>query len=145
MEIRSLRLIVTDEDINSLVRKYLPDDLPIEDLRLTIEPHGITISGVYPLFLQVRFETQWDISVAAGMLRCRLANFHALGVPANIFKSAIVKIIEDLVKEEPWLRREDDALLVDIDRAIAQYALPARTNLSRVECQAGQLTLFSGP
>ncbi|MBI3411706.1 MAG: hypothetical protein HY040_25530 [Planctomycetes bacterium] len=144
MEVHTLKLTLTDQDLNALLRKHLPPDQPIEDLQLVIDSQGLTIAGVYPLFLQVRFETRWELGVAGGLIAAQLANFKAMGVPGNIFKSAIVKIIEDLARNQPWIRAHEDSLLLDVDAAIGLHAFPARTHLTAIQCEPGCITIMAG-
>ena len=144
MEIHALKLSLSEQDINDLLRKHLPADQPIEDLAVRLSPHGLTVSGIYPLFINVHFETLWKIGLDGGQVTARLDHFKAMGVPGNIFKSAIVKMIEDLAGAEDWLRVQGDTLWVDVDRCIGKYAFTARTDLKLLDCQAGQLLVQGG-
>lgn len=144
MEIHALNLVLTEQDLNGLVGKHLPANQPVEDLHVAITPRGVTVTGVYPLFINVRFETRWELRVENNGVAARLGHFKAMGVPGNIFKSAIMKVIEDLAREEPWLRRDGDCLWIDVEAAIVKFALPARLNLKQIDCQAGQLLVFAG-
>src|SRR2546425_10656187 len=98
MKIHALKLSLSEQDLNDLIRRYMPADHPIEDLAARIGPKGLTITGVYPLFINVHFETLWNIGVEQGQITARLEHFKAMGVPGNIFKSAIVKMFEDLAR-----------------------------------------------
>src|SRR5262249_55401654 len=117
MDIISLKLVMNDRDINDLLTRFLPPNQPVEDVRLAITPEGVVVSGVYPLFINVRFETTWELGVVNGAVAARLAHLKAMGVPGNILKSAIVKLIEDQARGEPWLRRDGDTLLIDAEAA----------------------------
>ncbi len=141
MEIHALKLSFTEADLNALLQKHLPAGQPIEDLAVRLTPNGLTVAGVYPLFINVHFETLWKIGVDGGLITARLEHFKAMGVPGNIFKSAIVKMIEDATQGEDWLRIQADTIWVDLDRCIAKYAFPVRTHLTSVECQAGQIII----
>ena len=141
MEIHALKLSFTEADLNALLRKHVPAEQPIEDLTVRLSPDGLTVTGVYPLFINVHFETLWKIGVEGGLITARLEHFKAMGVPGNIFKSAIVKMIEDAARGEDWLRIQADTIWADLDRCIAKYAFPAQTHLTSVECQAGQITI----
>jgi hypothetical protein len=144
MEIQSMNMTLTEDDLNSLIQKILPRDQPVEDLRLAITPGGVAITGVYPLFINVQFETHWELGVEDNQVLTRLIHSKAIGVPANIFKSAIVKMIDDLAREEPWIRMNGDTVYVDVDACIAKHAFPARTHLQQIDCQAGQIVLVAG-
>jgi hypothetical protein len=145
MEIQALRLLVTEKALNDLAVRHLPDDQPVEELRFRLTPEGLQVSGEYPLFLRVSFETQWELGVRDGDITARLTRFKALGLPVPVFKSALLKIIKDAVGKEDWLRFDgDDTILVLVDRLLAEQGIPLRTNLSAIRCQEGSLVLEAG-
>ena len=144
MEIHSLHVLLTEQDLNDLAKKYAPKDLPVEDVRLRLSPEGIHVTGVYPFFINVKFETIWHISAEQGKVVAQLTKFRAMGVPGNIFKSAIMKMIDDVAKKEPWLRVAGDQLIADPDQACARYAVSAKTHLKSIIVQTGLLVIEAG-
>ena len=144
MELHALRLSLTDQDLNDLLHKYLPKDLEIEDLRVKLSTQGIHVSGVYPFFIPVRFETIWEVGVEIGHASARLASFKAMGVPGNIFKSAVVKIVEDIAKQEHWIRIVGDRFLADLELGCSKYAMLAHLHLKSIVVTPGQLMLEAG-
>src|SRR5262245_12357088 len=141
MEIQALRLIITEDDLNALVQQHLPPDSPVENLHIRVAADGVFVKGVYPLFINVSFETQWEVSVVAGKVQARLATLRALGVPGNVINSAVLKLVADAAEKEPWLRVDKDTVIADVDAALAKEGLRARTNLARVTCAAGQIVV----
>ena len=141
MEVQSLKLAITDEDLNGLLKKYLPPNVPVEELSIRITPEGMAVTGIYPLFINVHFESVWELGVDQGRVTARFDKFKAMGVPANIFKSAIVKMIEDVAAREEWIRIEGDTLLVDVDACLAKFAVPTRTNIKNITCGEGLLVV----
>jgi hypothetical protein len=144
MEIHSLHVLVTEQDLNELAKQYMPKDLPAEDVRFRLSPEGLHITGVYPFFINVKFETIWHVSVEQGKAVAQLTKFRAMGVPGNIFKSAIMKMVEDIAKKEPWLRVAGDQLIADPDQAFAKYAVTAKTHLKSIIVQTGLLVVEAG-
>jgi hypothetical protein len=141
MEIQALKLSLSEHDLNELLRRYLPPDQPIEELAVRVSPNGLTVSGVYPLFINVHFETRWALSLDQGQVAARLDNFKAMGVPGNIFKSAIVKMIEDAAGAEEWIQIKGDTIRVDVDRCIGKYAFAAKTHFKALECRPGEILI----
>jgi hypothetical protein len=144
MEIHSLHVLLTEQDLNELARKHMPKDVPVEDIRLRLCPDGIHVTGTYPFFINVKFETIWHISADQGKVVAQLTKFRAMGVPGNIFKSAIMKMIEDIAKKEPWIRVAGDQLIADPDHACALYAVAGKTHLKSVIVQTGLLVIEAG-
>lgn len=144
MELHALRLSLTEQDLNDLLRKYLPRDVEIEELRVRLTELGISITGIYPFFIPVRFETIWEVGVVNGHASARLASFKAMGVPGNIFKSAVVKVVEDIARQEHWIRIVGDRFLADLELGCSKYAVLARLHLKSIVAQPGILMLEAG-
>ena len=92
----------------------------------------------------MRFETIWEVGVEAGHASARLASFKAMGVPGNIFKSAVVKIIEDIARQENWIRIVGDRFLADLELGCSKYAVLAHLHLKSITVQAGHPDARSG-
>jgi hypothetical protein len=144
MELYALRLSFSEQDLNELLRKYIPKDTEVEDLRLKLADHAVHITGIYPFFIPVRFETIWELGVEAGHASARLTSFKAMGVPGNIFKSAVVKIVEDIAKHEHWIRIVGDRFLADIELACAKYAVAAHLHLKSIQVRTGMVLVEAG-
>jgi len=144
MEIHSLHVLITEQDLNELARKHMPKDVPVEDVRLRLSPEGLHVTGVYPFFINVKFETIWTVRAEHGNAVAQLTKFRAMGVPGNIFKSAIMKMIEDVAKRETWIRVSGDQLIADLDQACAKYAVAAKTHLKSIIVQTGLVVVEAG-
>lgn len=144
MELHALRLSLSEQDLNDLLQKYLPKNVDVEDLRVRLADQYIYVTGIYPFFFPVRFETMWEVGVEKGHASARLASFKAMGVPGNIFKSAVVKIVEDIAKQESWIRIVGDRFLADLELGCSKYAVLANLHLKSIVVQPGQLMLEAG-
>jgi len=144
MEIHSLHVLVTEQDLNELAKQHMPKDLPVEDMRLRLSPEGVHVTGVYPFFISVKFETIWHLSAEQGKAIAQLTKFRAMGVPGNIFKSAIMKMVEDIAKKESWVKVAGDQLIADPDQAMAKYAVAAKTHLKSIIVQTGLMVIEAG-
>ena len=144
MELHALQLSMSEQDVNDLIRRYLPPDSPVEDVQVRLTPEGIVVTGQYPFFFTVKFETVWQVGIQGGQVWARLAGFKAMGVPGNIFKSAIMKLIQDAAKREDWVRITGDEVVADAERGYAKYAVPIRLNLKAITLLPGQLLVQAG-
>ncbi|MSQ94117.1 MAG: hypothetical protein EXR98_06120 [Gemmataceae bacterium] len=144
MELHALKLSLTEQDLNDILRKYLPKNLDVDDLRVKFSEQGIHVAGIYPLFFPVRFETIWEIGVEQGHATARLASFKAMGVPGNIFKSAVVKIVENIAKQENWIRIVGDRFLADVELGCSKYAVLAHLHLRSITVKPGSLMVEAG-
>jgi hypothetical protein len=144
MEILALKATVSEQVLNELAARYLPRDVPVEELRISVTPDGVVVKGEYPLLVTVSFETLWELSVADGKVVARLARFRTLGMPMNVLKSVVMGAISSAAKSEPWLEVEKDTVRIDVDKALAGEGLRARTNLTAVRCQPGTVVIEGG-
>ncbi|MBI2808070.1 MAG: hypothetical protein HYX68_24055 [Planctomycetes bacterium] len=144
MELHALKVSLTEQDLNDLLRKYIPRNIDVEDLRVRFSDQGIHVTGTYPFFFPVRFETIWEVGVESGHASARLASFKAMGVPGNIFKSAVVKVVEDVAKQETWIRIVGDRFLADLELGCSKYAVLAHLHLKSIIVKPGNLMLEAG-
>lgn len=141
MEIDSLRIVFTEEDLNDIARKLLLDGQPVEDVAIKITPEGFRVTGSYPLFITVRFEMLWQVRVEQEWVLLTLDKFKAMGVPATIFKSAVMKFFEDVASKEPGIVIDDHTVRVQPDRLIEKYACRSRTHLRAIQCLEGLVAI----
>ena len=144
MEIHSLHVLITEQDLNELAKQHMPKDMPVEDMRLRLSPEGVHVTGVYPFFISVKFETIWHLSAEQGKAIAQLTKFRAMGVPGNIFKSAVVKIVEDIARQENWIRIVGDRFLADLELGCSKYAVLAHLHLKSITVKPGSLMLEAG-
>jgi hypothetical protein len=144
MEIQKLQVLVTDQDLNDLAAKHIPEGVAIEDLEIRILPEGIRVKGVYQVFVPVSFEALWEMGVDQGRVTARLANFRTLGMPTNVLKSLIMNLVGDAAKKEPWLKVEGDTVRADVDGFLTMQGLKMASRLSAINCEAGRLTVLGG-
>lgn len=144
MELHALRLSLTEQDLNELLHKYIPKEVDVEDLRVKLGDQFLHINGVYPFFIPVRFETIWEIGVESGHATARLISIKAMGVPGNIFKSAVVKIVEDIAKKENWIRIVGDRFMADLELGCSKYAVLTHLHLKSITIRPGTLMLEAG-
>jgi hypothetical protein len=146
MEIQALKLFVTEDEINDMLAKFLPPDLPVQDLRVSLTPGGVVVQGVYPtLLVKMAFETLWEITAAGPEVEARLANVKVAGLPAGKLRGLLVKMIRDAASHEPGLRVEDESLRVDVEEALRAKGLPLQVHFTGVRCSLNSLVLEAGP
>jgi hypothetical protein len=144
MEIQALILTLTEKDLNDLAARHLPDDLPVEELRFRLTPEGLQVSGEYPLFVRVSFETRWELGIRGGNVTARLAHFKALGLPVSIFKGMLLNLLRDSLTRKDWFQVDgEDTVVVHVDRWLQREGVPLRTNLTAIHCSDKSLAVES--
>jgi hypothetical protein len=140
MEIQALTLTLTDQDLNDLAARHLPDDLPVEDLRFRLSREGLDISGEYPLFLRVSFETHWELAIRAGQVTARLAHVKTFGLPVPMAKGMLFGILRETLAKKDWLELDgDNTVMLNVDRWLEHEGVPLRTNLTGIQCLDGSM------
>lgn len=144
MEVHLLRLEIGDADLSSLIARHLPDDGPLENVAVRIQPGGLFITGVYPILVNVAFESWWRLGVEGGKVWADLTRLKAFGMPAMVFKSAILKAIEDISGQWLWIEIRGERIHVDVEAALGRHAIPGRVHLRRLDCGDGTLLIEAG-
>lgn len=159
MEIQALRVVISEEDVNAWMTEALSGHrLDVRDLRARLAAEGVYVSGVYETrIMDVHFETLWEVSAVHGQVAARLASFSPLGgaggkafglanfLAKGSLRGVLMHAIADAVGQRPGLRIEDDTLTCDVDHILTQHGFSVRTNLTRIHCDPGQLTVEAGP
>jgi hypothetical protein len=141
MIVESLKLVVTEGDLDELASRLLPQQDKIHDLRISLVPQGIRVMGIYRAAVGIPFETAWEVSVCEGKLAGRLVALRTGILSLGLAKGYVLKAIADAAG---MLELRGDTLLLDADRLLREKGLPLRTNLKFVRCDNGSLVVESG-
>jgi hypothetical protein len=145
MEIQALRLLITEATANELVKRHLPEAGAVEGLRVRLTPEGVVVQGEYPTFMmKMAFETLWELAVSGPELVARLASARVAGLPANIFKGALMKMVRDAASQGPGVRVSEDAIFLNVEQAAGVAGAPLRVRFTAVRCSIGALVLEAG-
>lgn len=145
MEILSLKLSLTEEDVNNFVAKQLGNDQTVRDLKVRLTPEGVRVEGVYPVaFFNVRFDTLWALSVRGREVAAHLAALNVAGAPAGLVRGTLLEMLGAHLAHEEGARVEGETVLVDPDALLARLGLAGRTNLAAVRCEAGRILVEGG-
>lgn len=146
MEIHTLKVSITETEINALVNEFPSKDGSVENLRVRLAPEGIVVLGDYrAMFMKVGFETVWEVKGAGSVVEARLATVKVSGLPAAMLRGVLLKTIRDMVANEPGLRVENESIRVDLSKHTAVQKLHLRIHLTAVKCSAGSLVIEAGP
>jgi hypothetical protein len=145
MEILSLKVTLSEEDVNNLVARNLGDNPSVRDLRVALAPDGVHVSGAYSVALfKVRFETRWALSVSGREVAAHLDDLRVAGAPAGLVRGALLEMLGANLEREEGFRVEGETVLVDPDVLLRRLGLAARTNLTAVRCEAGRVVVEGG-
>jgi hypothetical protein len=146
MEIQTLRLSITEEEINELLAEFAPEDPPVENLYVRLTPEGIIVQGDYPTMLMtVAFQTVWEVKGYGSVVEARLAGVQVSGLPAGILRGVLIKTLRDTLAQQPGVRVEEESILIDLSQQPAVQKLHLKMNLTGVHCVAEELIIEAGP
>ena len=131
MEIITLRLVVTEDDLNGLLIRFDAVPPKVRDLHLRVTSDGLSLAGVYQTILPIQFNTEWRIVVEAGKLVARLSGMKAVGVGLGFLKGYVLKAVSS---SSTLIELKGDRLEFDLDRFLDEMAVPIKTNLQSVCC-----------
>ena len=138
MEIVSLRLVLTEDDLNSLVSRFVTMPPKIRDLRARIIATELALAGVYDSFLPIHFETLWKVSFDNGKIAARLSAIKAVGVGLGFLKNYVLKAMSS---NSTLFELKDESLVFDLDRLLADMTVPIKTNLAAISFDSECLVL----
>jgi hypothetical protein len=146
MDIHTLNVSITEEEINTLVAEFPPSDSAVENLRVRLTPEGIVVFGDYPaMLMKMSFETLWEVKGIGSVVEAKLASIKVSGLPAKMLRGVLLKTIRDMTAREPGIRVEDESIRVDLSKHTALQRLRLRVNLIGVRCSLGHLVIEAGP
>jgi hypothetical protein len=146
MEIHTLKLSITEEELNELVTELPSGKSAVENLRVRLTPEGILVLGDYPsMFMKMAFETLWVVKGAGSIVESRLASVKVSGLPAGLLRGVLLKTIRDFVAQEPGVRVEGETIHIDLSKHTAMQRLRLRINLLGVRCGPEGLLIEAGP
>ncbi len=140
MEIQALRFVVTESDLNELTAGFVPQIRNIRDLRIAVLPEGIRVSGTYETAVRIPFETLWRLSVSEGKILVTLEKLKSGILSLALAKGYLLRAIAGTLH---MLDFRDDKIILDVDLLLRNKGVPLRTNLKRVRCDYGSLTIES--
>jgi hypothetical protein len=144
MEIQSLRLLITEQELNDIAAKEaVTGGSPVRDVSVRLTSEGVRIKGKYHMMMPMPFDTLWIVSVQGGKIAARLSEAKVVGFGAGMLKGVLMDMICETVQADGALRVDGDTLWIDLDRLLAVRGFPARTNLTAVRCSDGQLFIES--
>lgn len=138
MEIVTLRFVVTEDDLNRLLVKFVTASPKIVNLYLRVKPDGLSLAGIYETFLPIPFDTKWSIFVRSGKIAARSSAIKAVGVRLNFLRGYMLRALSS---NSTILEVDGDSLVFDVERFLEEIAVPIKTNLTSVCCQSGQLVI----
>src|SRR5262245_55698762 len=146
MEIQSLKLFVTEAEVNDQARRVLRDTEGVEELEVKLTPEGVVVQGQYALALfRVPFETTWQVTAAGPEVAARLAAVRVAGMPAGILRGVLMKMARDSVEGHPGVRVQEDEVRVNVEEVAAAHRVPLRINLTGVLLSVGAAVVQAGP
>lgn len=145
MEIQSLKLFLTEDELNNLARQHTPPTEGLADVRLSITSEGVVVQGQYEAgFFKVPFETTWQIAAAGPELHVKLASIRVAGLPGGILRGALMKMARDAVEDKPGIRVTDDAIIVHVPDALRPHGVQLRIHFVVVRLSIKALVVEAG-
>ena len=145
MDIQSLRVFVSEAELQDLALKLQPLEAPVKNLTVRVTPEGVQVSGEATVMMTLPFESLWLPTVVDGQVVVQLVNLNAAGFPATLFRSLVLSMLKDAVKE-PFITTTEEAIVVDVQEFIRREKLPIalRFEVQAVRCVQGGIFAEAG-
>jgi hypothetical protein len=144
MEIKALRLIITQEDIERIIPQFTAQNPQVKNLQVRLAADGLIVTGSYQVMVGVPFETSWHLSARGGKLAAQLANLKVVGFGGGMFRGMIMSALAEALQKEDGVEVDGEMILVDPERLLEKKGIPLQANLSAVHCESGRLVVEAG-
>ena len=82
MDIQTLKVFVSEQELQELALKFQPPDSPVKNLAVRVTPEGVSVSGEAPTpMLTLPFESVWRPQVEGGRVAVYLDGLKAAFLP----------------------------------------------------------------
>ena len=145
MDIQNLRLFVSEQELNELVRQHQPAEAPVKNLSVRVTPEGVRVAGEVTMMLTMGFESLWRPQVVGGKAAAELVGLTAAGFPATPLRRLVLDALKDALKD-PAVQITDEAVVVDVQEMIKREKLPinVRFELRALRCVEGGVEAEAG-
>lgn len=141
-----LYLSIPEAEINEILPRFLPPDLPVKNLRVRLTPQGLILHGDYPtMLLSLSFEIRWELAAVAGNAQAQLAGLRVAGLPAGLLRGVILSAIRDATAKWSAVKVENDLIRIDIKQLLQERKSILRFELKSLRTVAGSLIIEAGP
>ena len=143
LELNAIELTITDSDLRAIIGKYVPgDDLPVSDLEAQIGSDGVIVRGKYQAaFLKGSFDAAVSLRADGQVVLATLADLKALGPVGNMFKGALMSMLQKNLGDIPGISSDGDAIKFDLEILLADHGITAKLGTLDIRCAPGRLTL----
>jgi hypothetical protein len=146
MHIHTLKMSVTEQELNELVAALPSGKNIVQNLRVRLTSEGVIVLGEYPtMLMKMAFETLWEVKGVGSIVEARLATVKVAGLPAAMLRTVLLKTLRDLLAREPGVRVVEESIHVDLSRHTAIQRLRLNIHLTAVQCNQGKLLIEAGP
>jgi len=143
MEIQALKLVVSEQELNRMAAHAPLSGAPVRDLSVRLTPEGVHVKGKYQAWISMNFETLWKVDVQQGKIVAHLADVKVVGLPAAKIKGMLTESICGALDADGAVEADGDTMRIDLDQMLALRGFPARTNLTGIRCEMGQIIIES--
>jgi hypothetical protein len=147
MDIQTLKVFITEQELQELAVKLQPPDAPVKNLTVRVTPDGVAVAGeARTPMLTLSFESVWRPRVEGdGRVAVSLEGLKAAGFPAKVLGPLVLTLLKDAIKE-PFVEVKEDAVVVDVQEFVRRQDLPVRVAFAVqvVRCVAGGLVAEAG-
>ena len=142
MNLESLVINVTDEDINGVIERISLDDSPVTDLSARIEQKGIVLSGkARTKLVNIGFDATIKLKVDKTTVEVVLSDLKAAMGAGNMFRGKLVKQITDGLSDLPGLTVIEDGVTLQLPPILAEYGVSADIGTAVLTTEPGRLRL----
>jgi hypothetical protein len=146
MDIQSLKVFISEQELQELALQNQPPDTPVKNITVRVTPDGVRVAGEFPtMMMNMSFESVWKPDVADGKVTVHLTHLTAAGFPATMLRPLVLGALKDAIKE-PFVQVVDEAVVVDVQEFVREQKLPVALTFAvqAVRCIEGGVVAEAG-
>ena len=140
MEIQELRLRISQAELNGWLQPQWGKTDKLRGFTLQVGADGLHARGEVRVGVWIAFEADAEVDADGPFVALRLTSVRPLGlIPIPGLEGMVLTMVRKYQNE--WLLVKEDAVVVNIERLLADHGLALTANLSGVRCEPGALVL----
>jgi hypothetical protein len=140
MILNKFELVISEQEVNRVMKKYLPPSPKFSDIYVTLEPDNFVLTGKIKLLFAINFKAMFKISHTEEKVAAQLVHLEPLQILTESVKHLLLeKMVEHITFAEADLH--NDTIYFRINDIVKQLGLSSALKIQSLRISQKQLAL----
>jgi hypothetical protein len=141
MQIDLLRIRLSDADLQQAIARFLPPDVPVSNLTVSVATHGLVAKGkVRHSIAAVGFEALIKVIANGALIGVQLADLQAMGPLGSMLRGTVAKIMTEHACKLPGVEPANNGFIINVNATLQSLGLASRLKDVKTTLSPGELT-----